>query len=165
MGRLLITLLLCEQQVLQKPVLYLSYYFKRHRQAYYDHLQAVRDAGAWERWIEFFLRGVVEVSEQATDTARRILKLREDHRLKITETMGRAAGNGHRVLEYLYEHPIVSVGEVKDLIGTTYPAANDLVARFVDSDILQEITGQSRNRRFSYQNFIRLFHEHADEEQ
>ena len=70
-GRLLITFLLCEQEVLEKPVLYLSYFFKRHRQEYYDRLQAVRDNGAWEEWIEFFLRGIVEVSGQATETARR----------------------------------------------------------------------------------------------
>ena len=162
-GRLLITFLLCEQQVLQKPVLYLSYYFKRHRQAYYDHLQAVRDSGVWEAWIEFFLRGVVDVSEQATDTARRILRLREDHRLTITETLGRAAGNGHRVLEHLYVHPIVSVNDVQELIGTTYPAANDLVAKFVDSGILHEITGQARNRRFSYASYIGLFQEQPNE--
>lgn len=158
-GRLLITFLLCEQQVLLKPVLYLSYFFKQHRQSYYDHLQAVRDSGKWEEWVEFFLRGVVEVSNQATDTARRILSLREKHRLTITEKLGRAAGNGHRVLEHLYEHPIVSVNEVQDLTGTTYPAANDLVSKFVESDILREITGQTRNRRFSYQSYIRLFHE------
>jgi len=162
-GRLLITFLLCEQRVLQKPVLYLSYYFKQNRQAYYDLLQAVRDEGAWEAWIEFFLRGIVEVSEQATETARRILRLREDHRLTITEKLGRAAGNGHRVLEHLYEHPIVSVNEVQELIGTTYPAANDLVAKFVESGIVEEITGQSRNRRFSYQSYIRLFHEQPPE--
>ena len=101
--------------------------------------------------------GVVEVSGQATDTARRILDLREVHRLEITAKLGRAAGNGHRVLEHLYEHPIVSVAEVKDLIGTTYPAANELVARMVDLDVLHEITGQARNRKFIYRNYIRLF--------
>lgn len=158
-GRLLITFLLCEKQALLKPVLYLSYYFKVHRQAYYDHLQSVRDAGTWEQWLSFFLRGVVKVSEQATDTARRILSLREEHRRTITENLGRAAGNGHRVLEHLYEHPIVSVNEVQDLTGTTYPAANDLVARMVDRDILREFTGQARNRRFSYQSYINLFHD------
>lgn len=162
-GRLLITFLLCEQEVLQKPVLYLSYYFKRYRQAYYDRLQAVRDSGAWEAWLEFFLRGVVEVSEQATETARRILRLREEHRLTITEKLGRAAGNGHRVLEHLYEHPIVSVKNVQELIGTTYPAANDLVAKFVESGILDEITGQARNRRFRYERYISLFHEQPAE--
>ncbi len=162
-GRLLITLLLCERQVLLKPVLYLSYYFKQHRQAYYDHLQSVRDAGTCEHWLEFFLKGMIEISRQATDTARRILSLREDHRRQITENFGRAAGNGHQVLEHLYEHPIVSANEVKDLIGTTYPAANDLVARMVDSSILHEFTGQTRNRRFIYNSYINLFYDNDTE--
>ena len=122
-GRLLITFLLCEQRVLRKPVLYLSHFFKQHRQQYYEELQSVRDAGTWERWLTFFLRGIVEVSGQATDTARRILALREEHRRMINENFGRAAGNGHRTLEYLYEHPIVSVGDVQGLTGTTYPGS------------------------------------------
>ncbi|HEY0839483.1 MAG TPA: Fic family protein, partial [Vulgatibacter sp.] len=104
-GRLLITFLLCERGVLYKPVLYLSHYFKRHRQRYYEALQAVRDDGDFEGWLAFFLRGVAEVSVEAADTARRILELREAHRRAITERMGRAAGNGHRVLEWLYEQP------------------------------------------------------------
>jgi len=160
-GRLLITFLLCERRVLQKPVLYLSHYLKRHRQAYYDHLQAVRDAGEWEGWLTFFLRGIVEVSAQATDTARRILALREEHRARITEHFGRAAGNGHRVLEELFDHPIMSVNDVKRLTRTTYPAANQLVQRFVDRGILTEITGQARHRRFRYDAYVRLFDEQA----
>ena len=156
-GRLLITFLLCEQGILQKPVLYLSHFFKRHREQYYKELQSVRDMGTWEQWLNFFLRGIVEVSSQATDTARRILVLREDHRHVITEKFGRAAGNGHRVLDHLYEHPIVSVNDVQDLIGMTYPAANNLVTRMVDSDILNEFTGQARNRRFIYKSYIDLF--------
>lgn len=158
-GRLLITFLLCEHQVLMKPVLYLSYYLRRHRQEYYDRLQAVREEGKWEEWLAFFLRGIDEVSQKATETARRILTLREAHRDAITQHLGRAAGNGHRVLEHLYEHPIVSVNEVRDLIGTTYPAANDLVAILVSNGILEEITGQTRNRRFMYRSYIRLFSE------
>jgi Fic family protein len=156
-GRLLVTFLLCEQAVLLKPVLYLSYYFKRHRQSYYDHLQSVRDNGTWEEWLTFFLSGVKEVSQQATETAREILSLREMHRQSITDRFGRAAGNGHRVLEHLYGHPIVAVSEVQELIGTTYPAANDLVAKFVDNGILNEITGNTRNRRFMYQSYFQLF--------
>ena len=158
-GRLLITFLLCEQGVLQKPVLYLSWFFKQHRQQYYDELQSVRDAGTWERWLTFFLRGVVEVSGQATDTARRILALREEHRRVITDNFGRAAANGHRVLEHIYEYPIVSVSNVQRLTGTTYTAANNLVARMADCGILHEFTGQTRNRRFRYQNYIDLFHD------
>jgi Fic family protein len=156
-GRLLITFLLCEQEILLKPVLYLSHYFKQHRQEYYDRLQAVRDHGAWEGWLAFFLSGVFEVSKQATETARRVQSLREEHRSAITEHFGRAAGNGHRVLEHLYEHPIVSVNEVQALIGTTFSAANALVAKFVSSGILREVTGQVRNRKFMYRSYIDLF--------
>jgi Fic family protein len=161
-GRLLVTFLLCEKEVLLKPVLYLSHYFKRYRQAYYDHLQAVRDEGDWERWLAFFLTGVIEVSQQAAETARRILSLRERHRQTITEEFGRAAGNGHRVLEHLYQHPIVAVTEVRDLIQTSYPAANNLMTQFVKHGILHEITGQKRHRRFLYRDYINLFHDEAD---
>ena len=162
-GRLLITFLLCEQGVLQKPVLYLSWFFKQHRQQYYDELQSVRDAGTWERWLAFFLRGVVEVSVQATDTARRILSLREEHRRMITEGFGRAAANGHRVLEHIYEYPIVSVSDVQELTGTTYTAANNLVARMAGCGILREFTGRTRHRRFRYQDYIDLFHDNESE--
>lgn len=158
-GRLLITLLLCEQNVLQKPVLYLSYYLKQNRSRYYEELQSVRDNGTWERWLAFFLRGIVDVSGQATETTRRILSLRESHREMINEEFERAAGNGQRVLDHLYEHPIVSVNNVKDLLGTTYASANTIVARLVDRGILHEFTGRLRNRRFMYKSYIDLFRE------
>lgn len=157
-GRLLITFMLCEQKVLLKPVLYLSHFFKQHRKQYYDELQSVRDVGSWEQWLSFFLRGIVEVSNEATETTRNILALREQHRQAITERFGRAAGNGHRALEYLYDHPIISVHDVQKLTGTTYPAANSLVARMVGAGILHKLTGQARNRRFTYQSYIDLFH-------
>jgi Fic family protein len=163
-GRLLITFLLCEKQVLDKPVLYLSHYFKRHRQAYYEHLQAIRDHGAFEEWLEFFLTGVLEVSLEAAITARRILALREQHRDLIANQLGGAAGNGHRTLEYLLAHPIVSVSEVRELIGTTYPAANLLVGRLAKIGILTEVTGQARNRRFRYDPYIGLFADEPPEE-
>ena len=158
-GRLLITFLLCQQRILTRPVLYLSYFFKRYRQQYYDELQAVRDAGSWEKWLAFFLRGVVAVSEQSTDTVQRILALRERHRRVINDNFGRAAGNGHRVLEHIFSHPVVSVDDVQELIGTTYQTANNLVARLVEYGILREFTGQARNRAFIYQSYLELFHE------
>jgi Fic family protein len=164
-GRLLITFLLCEKKVLLKPVLYLSHFFKRNRSSYYDHLQAVRDHGAWEAWLHFFLRGVLEVSKEATDTARVILALREQHRQLITDHFGRAAANGHRVLEYLYQRPIVSVGEIQTLIGTSYPAANNLVNQFKQHAILHEMTGQKRNRKFLYQSYFQLFQDGPMQEQ
>ena len=157
LGRLLITFLLCEQGALTKPVLYLSHYFKRNREEYYTRLQAVRDAGDWEGWLSFFLLGVKDVSLQAAETARRILELRESHRRAITEHLGRAAGNGHRMLEHLYERPIVSASDIEGLLGITFPGANQLVARLVNLGILTEFTGRSRHRRFRYDPYVRLF--------
>jgi Fic family protein len=158
-GRLLITFLLTERKVLHKPVLYLSHYFRQHRQAYYEHLQAVRDRGAWEEWLAFFLRGVSEVAVEAAETARRILQLREEHRAAITQRLGRAAGNGHKVLESLFDRPILSVNESRKMTGTSYAAANSLVSRLVEIGVLSEMTGHARNRRFRYAPYIALFSE------
>ncbi len=165
-GRLLITLLLCERKVLLQPVLYLSHFFKQYRQQYYEQLHSVRDTGTWKRWLAFFLYGVVTVSTEAAQTARNILLLREQHRTTITEQhrttiteqLGRAAGNGHPLLKYLHEHPIISVKEAQALTGTTNAAANSLVARMTNVGILQEATGQARNRKHVYRDYIKPFH-------
>ena len=158
-GRLLVTFLLCQREILGKPVLYLSHYFKQFRAEYYERLQAVRDRGDWEGWLAFFLRGVIGVSREATETARRILALREDHRARVTTGLGRAAGNGHKVLEHLYQRPIVAVADVQALTATTYTAANNLVSRLVEQGVLMEATGYRRNRLFRYQAYIDLFGE------
>ena len=158
-GRLMITFLLTEGGVLERPVLYLSHYLKRHRQEYYDRLQAVRERGDWEGWLAFFLRGVQEVSIEARETARRVVLLREQNRTAITASLGRAAGNGHRILESLFDRPIVSVAGVRTITGTSYAAANQLVARLTELGILKEVTGYSRNRRFQYEPYVRLFME------
>lgn len=105
----------------------------------------------------FFLRGVIEVAGEAADTARRVLLLREQHRAAITGHLGRMAGNGHRVLDTLFDRPIVSVANVRDLTGTTFAAANNLVARLVSLGVLVEMTGHARNRRFRYAPYIELF--------
>ena len=156
-GRLLITFLLTERGILHKPVLYLSHYFKSRRQEYYDRLQAVRTRGDWEGWLAFFLRGVIEVAGEAAETSRRILTLREDHRAAVTAKLGRAAANGHKVLETLFDRPMITVRDVQQLTGTTYAAANGLVSRLVDAGVLEEMTGYARNRRFQYASYIALF--------
>lgn len=156
-GRLLITFLLCQAEILIKPVLYLSYYFKRHRTRYYELLQAVRDRGEWEEWIKFFLEGVATVSLEATDTARAIVARREEDRRRITDGFGRAAGNGLRILESLYRSPFVSVSQVRERLGITFESARSLVQRFVDADLLVEITGQERYRVYQYAPYVRLF--------
>jgi len=156
-GRLLITFLLMSSGVLNKPALYLSHYLKQHRSQYYDHLQQIRTHGAWEPWLAFFLRGIAEVSAQAAETARAILAQREVARAKIADGLGRAAGNGYRVLEHLYERPIVSVNGVARLLGISYPAANQVIERLARIGVVREMTGNARNRQFRYDAYIELF--------
>jgi Fic family protein len=156
-GRLLITLYLCERQILRRPLLYLSYYINANRPEYYSLLQRIRDDGAWEDWLKFFLRGVYSVAQEATDTARAIVALRERHRTLILEALPRAAGRGLHLLEYLYEHPITTARLVTQYEQVTPKAANQLIAKFERLGILQETTHQGRNRRFSYHEYLALF--------
>ena len=161
-GRLLITFLLCQRGILLQPVLYLSHFFRQRRSEYYERLQAVHDTGDWEGWLEFFLRGVAEVSAEATETVRRILSLREQHRSLVTERLGRAAADGHRVLERLYRQPFVTVGGVQGVTGTYYPAASRLVARLVEIGLLEEITGDRRNRVYRYSSYMQVLEDGPD---
>lgn len=143
-------------------MLYLSHYFKQQRARYYETLQAIRDQGNWEGWIAFFLTAVAQVAEVATGTARRIVALRERHREVIQRELGRATSGGLRVLESLYSRPIVAVNDVMQTTGTTFAAANDLVRRLVKLEILGEITGYTRNRRFRYDEYVRIFSEEGE---
>jgi len=150
-GRLLITFLLCERKVMQLPLLYLSYYLKAHRAAYYDRLMAIRNDGDWEGWLRFFLRGVYEVSTAATATAREILRLREEHREQLRDA------NSLRLLDMLLRQPVVSVKMVQQHLNCSYPTANSTVAGLEKLGILREFTGRGRNRRFRYDAYIELF--------
>jgi Fic family protein len=156
-GRLLITFLLCEQNILQRPLLYISYYFKKYRTEYYDRLQAVRDSGNWEGWLKFFLRGVYEVAQEAAATARKIVNLKEEHRQLVLNTMGRRSGNAIALLESLYFRPIFTVEHAEAITNLSYPNANTLIKDLSDIGLLQEITGQKRNRAFSYAPYLAVF--------
>ncbi len=156
-GRLLITFLLCEQNILQRPLLYISYYFKKYRTEYYDRLQAVRDSGNWEGWLKFFLRGVYEVAQEAAATARKIVNLKEEHRQLVLNNMGRRSGNAVALLESLYFRPIVTVEHAEAITNLSYPNANTLIKDLCDIGLLQEITGQKRNRAFSYAPYLAVF--------
>jgi Fic family protein len=155
-GRLLITFLLCHNKVLSRPLLYLSHFLKRHRQEYYDRLQAVREKGLWEEWLLFFLRGVSEVAEEAQATAKKILTLREQHRTLLAAE-GRASGNLLRTLDLLYEHPIVTPRFLERRLKIAYPTANGLLTRLTELTVLVETTGFRRHRRFRYGPYLALF--------
>ena len=158
-GRLIVTLLLQESNLLKQPILNLSWFFYRHRQQYYSKLQCVRDDGNWEDWLLFFLKAVEEVSRNSTATLRRILLLREESRNSINMNLGRLATNAHSVLDSLFEFPFVSVNEVKELTGTTFAAANTLAARMVECRLLREYTQRRRNRRYMFNRYVELFKE------
>lgn len=155
-GRLLITFLLCQQGILQRPLLYLSAYLKEHRAEYYDRLMAIRQEGNWEGWLAFFLRGVAEVSQVATTTARAILDLREAHRKIIGQQLGNIS---HRflLLDYLCEQPLLNVRMVAQHLECSYVTANKLAEQFVTLNLLRETTGWQRNRRYRYEPYLALF--------
>jgi Fic family protein len=156
-GRLLITFLLCQQNILKRPLLYISYYFKKHRAEYYDRLQAVRDTGNWEGWLKFFLQGVYEVAQEAAKTARDIVRMKEEHRQLVLERMGRKSGSAIALLESLYFKPIFTVEHVEEITQLSYNNANKLVKDLMNIGLLQEVTGNKRNRAFSYAPYLDVF--------
>ena len=148
--------MLCSEGVLRRPLLYLSHYLKRNRAQYYDSLQAVRDGGRWEEWLTFFLSGVDEVAKEATATARAIVALREADWAQV-RSEGLASTNLMRLLDLLFQQPIVTVPFVRDRLGVRYQTANELIERLVGKGILIETTGRKRNRRFAYRKYLDLF--------
>ncbi|HRH20586.1 MAG TPA: Fic family protein [Brevundimonas sp.] len=159
LGRLLITFLLCERKVLSKPVLYVSLTLKKRRQEYYERLQAVRDRGAWEAWLVFFLDCVTEAALDAANLARQILRLREDHRDRVVDAMGARAGKALKVLERLYRDPYMDVNQATALLQVSYANANDIIADMERLGLLREATGNQRNRVFVYEPYLALFRE------
>lgn len=159
-GRLLITFMLCQQGVLTRPLLYLSYFFKRNRAEYYDRLQEVRLQGRWEEWLDFFLRGVTETANEAWQTARTILDLMQKHRSALQER--RASPAALRAHELLWRHPIITVPFLRRELHLTFAGANGVVERLVELGMLVEQTGFRRNRRFAYSDYLRLFVEGTD---
>jgi Fic family protein len=153
LGRLLITLMLQAEGALREPVLYLSLYLKTHRDTYYDLLQQVRASGDWEAWLDFFLIGVQETSDQAAETAKSILELFEADRLAI-EDLGRPAGSALQVLQYVQTKPLISVAEAKTSMAISAPTIRKSIDHLIDLGILVEMTGKRRDRVFMYDKYV-----------
>jgi Fic family protein len=152
LGRLLITFLLCEHRVLSRPLLYLSEYFIQHQDEYYDRLDAIHSLGDWEGWLKFFLRGVRDVSLEATETALKIISLREEHRQLVVG--GVRGANGLALLDHLYQMPVVLAPSVSRLFDVSYVTANNLIRDFTNLGLLEEITNRPRNRVFLYRPYL-----------
>lgn len=155
MGRLLITLLLCEQKVLREPMLYLSLYFKMHRQYYYEMLNDVRLTGEWEAWLAFFAEAVIVTASQAVETAQQLLDLSSQDRRKISG-LGRAAASALRVHRALMEHPIATPGSLVVNTGITPATVNKALGHLKQLGIVRELTAQKRNRLFSYPRYVEI---------
>ena len=155
LGRLLITLLLCEQKVLQEPMLYLSLYFKTHRQYYYELLGNVRLTGEWEAWLDFFAEAIVVTATQAVETAQQLLDLSNQDREKISG-LGRAATSTLQIHRVLMEHPITTSGRLVKKTGISPATVNKALVHLEQLGIVRELTAQKRNRLFSYTEYVEI---------
>ena len=157
LGRLLITFLLTARGELSKPLLYLSHYFKQHRDEYYGRLQAVRTEGDWEGWIQFFLIGVSMVASEATARARKIIVLREADQTLVREKLGRRAGLALDLLDFLIERPVVTSRLARERLKRSQPTVDKLLSDLVRIGTLHETTGKNWGRRFRYHRYLALF--------
>lgn len=163
-GRLLVTLLLCqtgdrpEERVLSRPLLYLSLYLKRYRDAYYDHLQQVRTEGAWEPWLRFFLEGVIDVAGSATDTTRRIVQLVASDRRRI-QRIGRAAGSAQQVHDLISRDVITTIPQATRRLPVSEPTVASAMAHLEELGIVRELTGRTRGRTYAYTEYLGILNE------
>ena len=158
LGRLLIALLLHNGGLLEEPLLYLSLYLKTHRSTYYELLDRVRTKGDWEAWVDFFLEGVEETALGAVHTARRLVSLFESDTSRA-QVVGRGAPNALRVLQALRQRPLLGLTQVSQYTGMTFPTASKAMQQLVTVGIARELTGQRRNRIFSYDAYLNILNE------
>ena len=158
LGRLLITFYLYWKGALQYPLLYLSYYLKIHRQEYYDRLNLVRERGDYEQWIIFFLKGIIWTCESALQTIKNLLQLQEDHKKRLISKK-LSTPYAIALLDYLFERPHLTINDVADHLKISYQGAKALVDQFVTAEILKEITGKRRDKRYSYWEYLAFLSE------
>lgn len=156
-GRLMITLYFVHAGVLKEPVLYLSDFFERNRTAYYDNLTRVRTHNDIAQWFRFFLVGVIETADKATNGLREILRLKQDCLEQRIPRIGIRSTSGPRLLEYLFQQPVVNAEMVSEAIGQTPASAYKLIAAFEQVGILREITGSKWGRIYRFDEYFKVF--------
>jgi Fic family protein len=153
-GRLIITLILLKKGYISRPLLYLSYYFKQNRTEYYNRLQAVRINGEWEQWLIFFLTGIYKASTNAIEASRKIIELRKNREILIGEKFGNRSGAALRLFNELFNKPVVTINSIVEITNISYQNANVLATKFEDLNILNEVTGQKRNRIYEFKEYL-----------
>ena len=156
-GRLLITLYLVSSGILAKPLLYLSEFLEKNKSLYYDNLTLVRTKNDLGQWIRFFLTGVIQTSDMAVTTLKKIVDLKSSMEDRRMSAPGNRSSHGEVLLDSLFSRPIVTIKDVQSLTGLTPRAANNLVKAFIAQGILKETTGFQRNRVFKFQEYLKLF--------
>ncbi|WP_422328687.1 Fic family protein [Thiothrix eikelboomii] len=156
-GRLMITLFLVSEGILDQPLLYLSSYFEKNKALYYDNLMRVRTHHDMQQWLKYFLVGVEQTATQGVKTLTEILKLKADIEQLIHQHFGRRATTGMLLLQHLFQRPVINVEQSAGVCQVNYRPANELVALFQQHKILREMTGQSRNRLFVFDPYLRVF--------
>ena len=155
LGRLLITFILCIDGILKEPLLYLSLYLKSNRQTYYDHLQSVRETGDWETWLEFFLTGVIETANQATETAQLIIQLFTQDR-ELIEGSGKATAALLSIHNFLQNNPVTTTARLKESCNISLPTVLRNLSTLEDLGVVREITGKERHKVFIYDRYLEL---------
>ncbi len=159
LGRLLVTLLLCGQdRVLSKPLLYLSLYLKRNRDAYYEHLQRVRTHGEWEEWVRFFVEGLIDVAHSATETTRRLLALVERDR-QLIQGLGRAASSATRLHDLVTEEVVFRIPQAAARLESNEVTIGNAARNLGRLRIVVETTGRQRRKRYVYREYLRIIEE------
>jgi Fic family protein len=156
-GRLLITLFLVDQNILHLPLLYLSVYFERNKSNYYDNLTRVRDKSDMLHWLKYFLIGIEQTAKEAVSKLSEILELKKRLEFEIHKNWGRRTQSALKLLNHLFNEPIVTVKATERICALSKKAAGDLIESFENHKILQELTGQSRNRVFVFNSYLDLF--------
>lgn len=157
LGRLLITLYLVDKKMLDKPTLYLSEFFEKKKNLYYDNLNFVRTSNNLIQWIKFFLVAIIETSDKGIRTFRKILELKENIEGDKILRLGKKVNNGKKLMRLLYKKPIVNIKDVENELKVTTKSANAIIQDFIDLEILKEVTGYKRNRLFLFYEYYELF--------
>ncbi len=156
-GRLMITLFLVSEGILDKPLLYPSLYFEKHKSLYYDNLSNVRTKNDMLQWIKYFLVGIEQSAAKAVETLSNILKLKESIEKEINSNFGRRSNSAHTLVHFLFKDPVISINKAAKECNLSFKAANDLVALMQKSNYLKELTKQSRNRIFIFEPYLKIF--------
>lgn len=157
LGRLLITLFLVSTGVLKKPALYLSDFFEKNKSYYYDNLMVARTSNNLVQWVKFFLVGVIETSKNSIQVFKNIIELRRKIETVKFQKLGGKIKNGHILLKHLYQKPIVESKEISEILRISPSTANRLINQFIELEILTELTGYKRNRKFIFKEYFEIF--------